>query len=87
MRSEARLVAITRLIAKLGIIIIYTTRWHDCVLSIKCHCRSADYKHSDGDSGEWVSQLQQLCWSAATNNNKLIAAPLAALPAVVCQTK
>jgi len=52
MRSEARLIAITRLIAKLGIIIIYTTRWHDCVLSIKCHCRSADYKHSDGDIGQ-----------------------------------
>jgi len=60
-RSQARLIAIMKLIAKLGI--IYTTACHaslcttalDC-LSVSCHCRrtalTTIYKHSTGRGGE-----------------------------------
>jgi len=55
--SKKRLIAITRLIAKLGI--IYTTRRHGGVMSIKCHCRrkaltiETQRRERDGQVWQW----------------------------------
>jgi len=55
--SKKRLIAITRLIAKLGI--IYTTRRHGGVMSMKCYCRrkaltiETQRRERDGQVWQW----------------------------------
>jgi len=75
LQSKTRLIAIIRLIAKLGI--INTTRLYNGALSIVSLPPHSVYMYrpintarGEWEGGEWVSQLQQqhaVCWPATTN--------------------